>query len=464
MNEALIGDLFAWCMFLFLPALAMVGPIRRDSGVAQAYLITVFLHAAAALIYLYIPGVLPSRGDAIAFHKTAVALQTTADWPFGLSSLLYKWCLAHVYSWVGPSWLFASAVTVYAFAASVFVLAKLMETLEVQHGKGLVILLYGALPTSILYGSVPLREPFQVLFFMAACYMLLRFRLTGNPIYLILSIPAAALMGMLHKGLLVYAPFLIVLFLLVRMDVSAKAGPTRGRSWLHRLMAVSLAAGFIAALPLATEQLQGVQGAHVLTAASGEGGLTDYAAKHRSSDNINQGRTAYGTSLDTSSPVSFATSMATIFFYYLFMPFPWQVNNFLDIYAFTEVVLRVVTLFAIYKMWRSKTQVHPHVIKGFMLVYLTMAVLWAAGTTNYGTATRHHMKHQWIVLLLGVPAVVQMIPSSQPNPVHAVGGSAQPQTPLSERARHPHLKRLGGTPRSSPPRLAVASIQPKRLK
>ena len=460
MNEALTGDIFAWCMFLFLPALAMVGPIRRDSGVVNAYLITVLLHVAAALIYFYIPGALPSRGDAIAFHKTAILLQTSAEWPFGFSSLLYKWCLAHVYSWVGPSWLFASAVTVYAFAASVFVLVKLMETLDVQHGKGLVVFLYGALPTSILYGSVPLREPFQVLFFMTACYTLLRFRMTGNPTYLLLTIPFVTLMGMLHKGLLVYAPFLIVLMLLVRVDANAKRGSSLGRIWFHRVMAVSLAVGFIAALPMATEQLQGIQGTNVLAAASGEG-LADFAAKKRSGDNSNQGRTAYGTSLDTSTPVSFAMSMTTIFFYYLFMPFPWQIRNFLDVYAFTEVVLRAATLFAIFRMWRSRDQVHPHLIKALMLVYLTMAVLWAAGTTNYGTATRHHMKHQWIVLLLGVPTLVQMVSGTQPH--RSTDGRGQPPAPTARQTSHPHLRRLGGPPPPTPRRLTVASTQPKGL-
>jgi hypothetical protein len=359
MNDALTADLLAWCMILLLPAFAMVGPLRRDQGAVSAYLFVVFLHVAAAVVYVYVPGVLPPRGDAIVFHKTAVTLQTSLEWPFGLSSTLYKWCLAHVYSWVGPSWLFASIVTIYTFALSVIVLAKFMEMVDVQHGKGLVIFLFGALPTSVLYGSVPLREPFQVLFFMTACYALLRFRLTSNLAYLFVGISSAVLMGMLHKGLLIFAPFLVVLMLMMRVDVGAKRGSPHGRNWFHRLMAVSLAAGFIAAIPMAADQLQGLQGAQVLSAASGDG-LAEYAAKHRSSDNIHQGRTAYGISLDTSTPVNFIYSMTVIFFYYLFMPFPWQIRNFLDIYAFSEVVLRVATFFAIFRMWRSKDRVHPH--------------------------------------------------------------------------------------------------------
>jgi hypothetical protein len=409
--------------------------------------------------------VLPPRGDAIVFHKTAVTLQTSLEWPFGLSSTLYKWCLAHVYSWVGPSWLFASIVTIYTFALSVIVLAKFMEMVDVQHGKGLVIFLFGALPTSVLYGSVPLREPFQVLFFMTACYALLRFRLTSNLAYLFVGISSAVLMGMLHKGLLIFAPFLVVLMLMMRVDVGAKRGSPHGRNWFHRLMAVSLAAGFIAAIPMAADQLQGLQGAQVLSAASGDG-LAEYAAKHRSSDNIHQGRTAYGISLDTSTPVNFIYSMTVIFFYYLFMPFPWQIRNFLDIYAFSEVVLRVATFFAIFRMWRSKDRVHPHLIKVLMLAYLSMAVVWAAGTVNYGTATRHHMVHQGIVLLLGVPALVQMVPGAQPQWPAATGSRSAPNppSPAGPRPAQPHLRRLGGALPAKPRPLAVAPNQPQGFK
>ena len=462
MNDTLTADILAWCMILLLPAFAMAGALRRDRGAAWAYLFVVFLHVTAAVVYVYAPGVLPPRADAIVFHRVATELQTAAEWPFGLSSTLYKWCLAHVYSWVGPSWLFASIVTIYAFALSVVVLAKLMEMLDVQHGKGLVIFLFGALPTSILYGSVPLREPFQVLFFIVACYALLRFRLSSNPAYLFVAIPSALLMGMLHKGLLIYAPFLIVLMLMIRVDVGTKRGLPHGRNWFHRIMAVSMAAGFIAAIPMAADQLQGLQGTQVLTAASGDG-LTEFAARHRSGDNIHQGRTAYGISLDTSTPVTFVYSMTVIFFYYLFMPFPWQVRNFLDIYAFSEVVLRVATFYAIFRMWRSKDQVHPHLIKVLMLAYLSMAVLWAAGTVNYGTATRHHMVHQWIVLLLGIPALVQMFSGSRSQRSAAGARQAMPAPPSPARASHPYLKRLGGKKPTTPRRLAAASTQPKGL-
>ena len=52
--------------------------------------------------------------------------------------------------------------------------------------------------------------------------------------------------------------------------------------------------------------------------------------------------------------------------------------------------------------------VNPQVVMLLMVVYFSMAFLWAAGTFTWGTATRHHMIHQWIVLMLGVPALLEM--------------------------------------------------------
>jgi hypothetical protein len=95
-----------------------------------------------------------------------------------------------------------------------------------------------------------------------------------------------------------------------------------------------------------------------------------------------------------------------------------------------------------------------------------MAVLWAAGTVNYGTATRHHMVHQWIVLLLGVPALVQMVPGAQPQWPAATGSRSAPNppSPAGPRPAHPHLRRLGGAMPAKPRPLAVAPNQPQGFK
>ena len=180
------AEFVAWWLAFVLLAFVGFGPLRRDKGAAQAYLVTVVVHIAAAAIYVYIPDVLPSRADASSFHKYAVLRQwSEGSQELAIGSRLYEEMLAKVYALFGPSYFLGSILSIYAFALSVIVLVRFMEILNIQHGKGLVVLLFGALPTAVLYGSVPMREPYQVLFFMLACYCLLRFRLTSQPLYLI---------------------------------------------------------------------------------------------------------------------------------------------------------------------------------------------------------------------------------------------------------------------------------------
>jgi hypothetical protein len=147
-----------------------------------------------------------------------------------------------------------------------------------------------------------------------------------------------------------------------------------------------------------------------------------------------------------------------IFLYYMLTPFPWQVRTLLDVYAFGEVILRVVCLIAIFRMWRRGGPVHPQFVTLLMLVYFSMAFLWAAGTTNYGTATRHHMVHQWILLLLGVPALLKARLSIVRAQLVTAQRSTAPQpsgSPATRQAlRMPHLRPLVDAS-WPPPRLAV---------
>lgn len=467
------ADLVGWCLALLLPAFVMFGPLRRDQRASQAYLLAVFLHIAAAAIYIYFPGILPIRNDSHVFHRYGALQQFMEGSSFGIGSLFFKQYLAHVYALIGPSYFLASILSVYAFACSVVVLVRFMELLDVRQGKGLVILLFGALPTAVLYGSVPQREAYQVLFFMLACYFMLGFRLTNQPLHLIAAIVFALVMGLLHKGLIVYAPFLIVLMLFVRVDrTSSQAHLARRHIWLHRLAAAALAIGFVAWISGAERNLDEVSGAEVLQAATTADGLVAFAEERRDDEALSKGRTSYGIALDTSSRLRFLYSSTLIFFFYLFTPFPWQVRNLLDVYALVEVILRFGCLVAVFRMWRRGGPIQPRILALLMLVYLSMAFLWATGTTNYGTATRHHMIHQWILLLLGVPALLQMrsgVLRGQVVRGHVVPGQGPAKRAGAPRFRGSHGARTEpDIPKlrslvdasSPPPRLGVAVRPP----
>ena len=327
-----------------------------------------------------------------------------------------------------------------------------------------MVLLFGALPTAVLYGSVPMREPYQVLFFMLACYCLVRFRLTSQPLYLIAGAVFALLMGILHKGLVVYAPFLVIVMLLVRVDRPGTRAATLLHVYLHRIVAVALAVAFVIGISQAEDQLREISGAQLLLKATASDALVEHTSEARGEKALTDGRTAYGVALDTSTPVHLAYSSVMILTYYMFTPFPWQIGHPRDLYALAESLLRIGCLFAIFRMWRRGGPVNPQVVMLLMVVYFSMAFLWAAGTFTWGTATRHHMIHQWIVLMLGVPALLEMrsrvgrvdpmpAPAGPPNASDAGGRGPQP--------RRAGLSGLGET--SSPRHLGSGGWQPRVL-
>jgi hypothetical protein len=459
------AEFMAWWLAFVLLAFVGLGPLRRDKGAAQAYLITIVLHIAAAAIYVYIPDVLPSRADASSFHKYAILRQwSEGNEEFAIGSRLYEELLAKVYALFGPSYFLGSILSIYAFALSVIVLVRFMEILSIEHGKGLVVLLFGALPTAVLYGSVPMREPYQVLFFMLACYCLLRFRLTSQPLYLIAGAVFALMMGVLHKGLIAYAPFLVIVMLLVRVDRPGSRA-TLLHVCLHRIVAVALAVAFVIGISQAEDQLREISGAQLLLKATASEALVEHTSEARGEKALTDGRTAYGVALNTSTPVHLAYSSVMILIYYMFTPFPWQIGTPVDLYAFAESLLRMACLFAIFRMWRRGGPVNPQVVMLLMVVYFSMAFLWAAGTFTWGTATRHHMIHQWIVLMLGVPALLEM--RSRVGRVDPMTAPARPPKASEAGGRGPQPRRavlsggLGGT--SSPRRLGSRGWQPRVL-
>ncbi|MDC0136506.1 hypothetical protein OAI26_07650, partial [Sulfitobacter sp.] len=84
--------------------------------------------------------------------------------------------------------------------------------------------------------------------------------------------------------------------------------------------------------------------------------------------------------------------------YYLFAPFPWRISNIFDVVASAEGVLRIIALwitlkYTVYKPTFGK-QFKTVCVIAFMLVFV-----WAGGTSNYGTASRHHLTTNLAFLL-----------------------------------------------------------------
>ena len=109
-------------------------------------------------------------------------------------------------------------------------------------------------------------------------------------------------------------------------------------------------------------------------------------------------RTTYGVALDLTSIGGFLLSVPKVFTYYMFSPFPWAVRNTLDAAASIESLFRLISL--LMAMYLIKT--HEYFRKYYLpilVLVLALCFIWSAGTSNYGTASRHHITTNWFFII-----------------------------------------------------------------
>ena len=113
-----------------------------------------------------------------------------------------------------------------------------------------------------------------------------------------------------------------------------------------------------------------------------------------------------------SSPFMFIYSILNVYLHYLFAPFPWKVSNVLDFYASMESLLSLVLICFALKNWCNAYGTQRRLLGLMLVLYFSMTFLWAIGTTNYGTSMRHHMLSWWILVIAGLPLLMETLKRS----------------------------------------------------
>lgn len=390
-----------WAGWLTLYASFAVVPLfltfRKRFRLVLAIWGTILFHAAIAAYNAYGSTIHGVDVDAAKFHANAAAIAAIGGWDFGLGARFYTSMLALAYSLGGPSHFFGETTSVLAYALSAVVLVRLLELLKIERHQAACVLLFGLHPALALFTSVTLRESWQLYFFMQSAYCLLRFRVSAGPGSLLCGLGAAALLACLHNGLIVYALFMIPLALFARLGL--RTAVTLPRT-VGRALTVIVAAGLIAAAM--TGSLPYTPSLSRLS----EGEALEYASRYRERGEKGA-RAEYAVKLDAGSPARFALSLPPVYAYYMLSPFPWQIRGGLDLFATADAWLRLLLLgFALSALWAPPAGTPPGIPRLLLILYGSMSVLWAMGTINYGTALRHHIVPFWILVVLGLPPLL----------------------------------------------------------
>jgi len=404
---ALLLFLAIWLLPFFVRAL------RNSLRLMLAYWFVTFLHQAVVLTNFFLFETLGSGWDAHTYHALGAGLGQAEIFSLSqrLDATFYENYLGIVYWLFGPSKMLGQELSVLAFAVSCIILIKIVNLLELSRYRVSILIAYGALPSMVLFGSVTLREPYQLLFFMLTVYWGIKMQMKGDVNkYLLFMIMSAFAMGLFHDALLVYAVLLI--FLLMTWTLCPVT-----RFWKItklRLLAVFFPLVLIGAYILNGQSI-GLGYGHRI----GLGGqwldalfnldFLQMAEEFRFNSVRKMGRTTYIVGLDLSSLSTTIYSSCKLYLYYLAAPFPWQIKNVLDVGGMIESFLRMILIYFSVKHWRNAYGAQRRILGLMLILFFSMSFMWAVGTTNYGTAARHHMLSWWILVIAGLPLVMEAL-------------------------------------------------------
>ncbi|WP_218144032.1 hypothetical protein [Lentibacillus persicus] len=309
---------------------------------------------------------------------------------------LYENILALMFNIVGVSQFNGEMLSIFVFIVAVSFLLKITERLYGSNNNynTLLVYLFGLLPSMLIYTSIIMREPFQVLFFLMSVYYYMESQNNGT-FSLKVSIKfltAVFLLGLFHNGLLLFTFVLIgiYVFKLFRNQLRIKSVVIR---LAISALILFLFIGLLDALGISTQASEALL----------SGDMTSYVDNYRDGGIALDARAQYGVELDTSNIFMVLGTLPLVFTNYMVAPFPWQVSSVIDIYAFMENIFRAILLYCSFRCLKRLENSKRKTLIGIMVLFIIVEVLWSLGTVNWGTAVRHHLIGYALVLVMGTP-------------------------------------------------------------
>ena len=408
LSNDLIESGFLMAILLFLSIFIMPlfsRELRQNKQILVGYVFVIALHQIMAFTNACIYQSEIARNDARGFHSFARELARNGEWNFDVGSSFYLEMLATVYRWFGSSHLLGEQLSILAFALSCIVFLKILRHLEVERYRLFTLLAFGAYPTMILYGSITVRESYEVFFFMLTVYFGIKMASKGGVnLYLITLILSALAAGFFHQALIFYMVFLVVLFLAWTFLPITRLKNIKKLRLVAWIVIPFFLAGIVVLLNINMLDLRPAT-RHVLSPLI-DGNWLEAISSHRAETIHASGEATYGVPLDLSSTYMTVYSGLKLYVYFLFAPFPWQVDSLVGLYAGTESIMRMILIYFSVKQWRKAYGSQRQLLSLMLTLYFSMTFMWALGTTNYGTAMRHHMLSWWIIVIVGLPPLM----------------------------------------------------------
>ena len=331
----MIQSVFAIVLLLLAPLFIADLKSKR---VAILYWVSISIREIFSFIHIFlfrVPGVGPDSED---YHYFANRIVEGGEWyGFSIGQYFYEQFLAVFYIIFGASELFGFQLSIFFFACSFVLLIRIIELLGLSKYKIFSLIIFSFLPTYIFLGSVTMPESGQVLFFMVTVYYALLFFDKGSLFGFIKVAISSYCMALFHRGLAPYAVLLLIVTCFYGMKVQGTLFillRRRVKIFLF-IITIFVPSTIILILSVGLSSFGSIQ-------QLWEYGPLEYVIYYRNV--AHKTRATYGIILDTSTLfTTFYTSIMVVI-HYLFEPFIWKIEGWLDNYAFFESILRFILL------------------------------------------------------------------------------------------------------------------------
>jgi hypothetical protein len=329
--------------------------------------------------------------DAGRFQDYAIEWARSGEIQFVVDAEFYIQFLGMIYRFTGPIEFFGSQFGIAAILLAGIYFEKLLLFLGVRRTT-LWIAIFLLWPSLLTRTTTTMREPFMIMFLVVISYNMVLSVALSRTRNAIAAVFLSAVSALFHKSFAILFVTLVPYVLFFIMTSSASFYKSKVFYIRAVFIGLFVASGMIVATHFS--DLRGLQ--PVLALAGGDTEFMQSVVDYKSSRDF---RATYDASMDFSSPIAFTVSLLKAYIYYQFYPFPWMISNLYDAYASLEGLFRLVGFFLLYRVWRRQSNFHYNV-NAIIIILLMVSTIWAAGTSNYGTASRHHTTTNWIFLLM----------------------------------------------------------------
>jgi len=356
------------------------------------------LRAGLALIHSFGVALPDSQFDASGFEQTGwqLAQGWKAGMPFELvtGSRLYPTVIGLVYYVLDRSPLLIQGINVLFGTFVVYNVGAITRLLF--NSKVAVIASWMAclFPALLLYSAITMREVAVVFPFSLFVLFFVRWLKGDRIIHLLGSITFLYISSLFHIGVsfLMILPGLFLIYKIYEAILKGRAGS----------LIIKIIAGCLLLIMLAVPVMTGAGMEKIRDLSS----MTDidYLAFRHEKQSID--RAAYLQDLTMSSPGNLVYAVPLKILYFLFAPFPWQIEALIDITGTIDGLFYFVLIILAFRGLSRIRQEHGKLV--FWGIAATLAagiVVFAMGTANYGTALRHRAKFAFIIITLAGPAL-----------------------------------------------------------